>query len=253
MPITRFTQALLILGRGAEARPLLSHALEALGGPEDDHARLSLRISQGKVEVAAGNLEEARRTLLLARELAVKLGVRNRIGQVHNVLGDVARYSGDLYQAERNYREAHEVWSSLGVRDADVAALNQGLVQFELERFAASHETLLGVLRSSQESGRLVLVKYTRATLLPSLAGLNAWDHWDAQWPQIADLVSGKLVDLDIGRAAHVAARLAYDAGEFVRGDQAWTLSINQYRSADRTEIADAIQDEWDARRSAGV
>jgi len=253
MPITRFTQALLILGRGSEARPLLAHALEALGGPQDDHARLTLRISQGKVEVAAGNLEEARRTLELARELAVKLGVRNRIGQVYNVLGDVARYSGDLYQAERHYRDAHEVWSSMAERNADVAALNQGLVQFELERFAASHETLVRVLQSSEESGRPVLAKYTRATMLPSLAGLNAWDHWDAQWPEIAELVSGQLVDLDIGRAAHVAARLAYDAGEFARGDQAWRLSISQYRSAERSEVAEAIQDEWDARRSAGV
>ena len=253
MPITRFTQALLILGRGNEARPLLAHALKALGGSEDDHARLSLRIAESKVEVTAGNLDDARTALMAARDLAVRLGIRNRLGQVHNILGDVSRYSGDLYQAERHYREAHEVWSSLGIKDADVAALNQGLVQFELERFEASHETLLRVLRSSEDAGRLVLVKYTRATLLPSLAGLHAWEHWDAQWAEIGDLISGKLVDLDIGRAAHVAARLAYDAAEFERGDKAWRLSVTQYRSAGRPEIAEAIQDEWDARHAARI
>lgn len=128
-------------------------AAERAVWPEAEAAALS---STGRLQWAAGNLEEAQVSLNLALQRC--RAMRYRAGEAVGLgsLGQVHHDAGQLLAAERYYRRSLSICHETKSRNGQALSLfNLGVLNADLGRIATSLRHLEGALRISREMGLL--------------------------------------------------------------------------------------------------
>lgn len=227
----------LALGDPDGARHAYETALDRLP-PGADAQHAALLAALGNLAHRAGDPDRARALVTRARALHRAAG--NRSGEAHltNLLGDIARFRGDLSTAEADYRESLRLHGALGSFDALTTEANLALVLSETGHHAEARRGLENAIRRATAAGNHELVIMFNACLLPTLATQGAWPAWDAIMPSLDPLLAGAYVDPDIARTAERAARLATARGHPARAADAWRLAAAQLRGLGRDPTA---------------
>ncbi len=191
------------------------------------------------------DLSSAKMCLERVRDTATRAGQRSSLAYATNVLGEIARKSGDLAGAEALYREAAARYQALDDASAVYPLLNVGLLQVLRGAWTEAAATLGPVLAREERGGvQTVPACFARAVLLPCAAGEGAWDKVTEHlsWLE-AFLGEKKILDADLGRMAALAGSLTATAGREVLAVRCWTLARDQWVGlGDRDGTATADQ-----------
>ena len=233
---------LLASGRPAAAQTAYEAALVRSGGREGSLMKANVLSALADLERRGGDQERAARCASEARSIYQLIGAR--WGQAHaaNLLGDIARYQGDLSAAEAHYRESCQLYGGIGSFDAIAADGNLALVLIELGQSDEARRLLDHVVLRADGAHSHELSQIFRACQLPCLAADADWPTWDATFARIDALCSGALVEPDVARTACRAAEGATAQGDADRAAQAWDLAIAQFEGLGRVSDAEAAR-----------
>jgi len=231
-------------GRFDEAEAALSALTGKLSGTADDVRRGDVWRVKALIDRGRGRFSEARVIADRALALYRRSGSRLKISHGYNLIGDLARYSGEFEEAADAYRQAVHFGELGGSYDALTDELNLGVVLLEMGRFGEARRRLTAVVQRAERVRFKVLVVYGHLCLLVCEARDRRWAAWDTRWRAIAPIREGKLVDLDACRLAEMAAGQAVRSGAPDRAAAAWRLVADQYRRLGQPEKADAADAE---------
>jgi tetratricopeptide (TPR) repeat protein len=234
------------LGFLMEARQAYTSALRDADEATDGAAAVTPRIGLAQVSRQEGHLEQAMEELAAAREVADRLRLHNLLAQVTNLRGEIARYSGDLEEAEACYREAAALFRAFENSHAVYASLNLGVVLALRGDYAEGRlqmQQLLDDLLRRDEAPEKIA--YSRAVLLPCTAAAADWlayaEHHDEL---VAFLERSGARDEDIAQLARRAGTLALSRGELDVARQALGLALEQYRDLGKEDKAAEVEAE---------
>ncbi len=223
-------------GRLAEAEQLHEEALERLRGVDDPFTEGGILHTQTIIAWKRGKLDRAARHGARAMELFERTGDRYGLGNVSNTLGDVARYRGDLVEAENWYRQALRLKSAVASQ-ADDTELNLALTLVELGRYPEARARIEQVMQRARAVRHPVILAFCAVTMLPCDAYTADWFSWDARWEDMGLFTDGKLAEPDAVRALRLAADLAATVGEIERAQQAEELARMQEEALGRAAL----------------
>jgi serine/threonine protein kinase/tetratricopeptide (TPR) repeat protein len=191
-----------------------------------------------------GRLDEAAELNEPAYRDFMRLGERWAAGRSLNLRGEILRLRGDLAPAEDAYREALELMEALGAADGRaICECNIARVLVERGLYREARRELEKSALSFEAAGRKNALAWVRTVLLSCEATDRRWEAWDRHMTSIASLLgeSGYL-DLDIARAAQLAAEHALDAGEVERARAAYLLALGQWEGLGRGDDVAAVR-----------
>jgi tetratricopeptide (TPR) repeat protein len=217
------------------AEECLLHACEVFERAGDHYMAAAATQQLATALLFAGSLDKARQHATATLATAEELGARILVAEGLIVLGEIARHTGDLSDAERCYRQAHAIIASVEHRNQVVCELNLGLVLAMRGDFSAAREALLACEETVQAGSRLHLLVPLYGVLLACEAGLGGWGAFDAHAEQIHHLLTEQdMVDPDFAWAAQRAGELAAAAQEPARATVAFELALTQWRGLGR-------------------
>ncbi|MCA9488891.1 MAG: protein kinase [Myxococcales bacterium] len=167
---------------------------------------------RGKLDLAAAYVKRARETATTHGQLRV-------LAQMANLEGEIARYRGDLDEAERCYHEAVRAYALLYDDEGRFPVLNLGLVRVLLGRHDEATDMVLPLLEELEQAGNEpVMVAYCHSVLLPAAAGRFDVEGFrrHARALELFLTTSG-LADPDIARMCAIAADLVPDPRQATR------------------------------------
>lgn len=239
-------RALTDRGRLDEAKDAYVRAGRVYEKMNDYLSLASCGLGLGWVALTRGDFDEARRLIRGALSECERLGGRVLAAVSFNMLGEVERMSGDLKAAERSYQEAirrHRACGSIG--KSAVVQLNLAIILIEREQYARAKAAVSGVIETMQATGAHQFLGAAHLMLLACAASEERWDEWDERFARATELLdeSGQ-VYADLARLTTIAGRLARDAGQKKKSDDAYTLAGHQWRTLGQTERAAACDAE---------
>lgn len=232
-------QAIIALRRGdldgAEASSLRAATHFDLAG--DDAGRARCDLLQARIAEQRGHWGRAMVLNQAAQRRYGRLGVRSGLAECANHLGELARQAGELDTAERAYKEALRIWTTIGSGYVAFARANLGLVQYARGDLAAARESLIGALAGFEASGRLAPATEVNACLLACAAQRGDWPAFDQRLTATAALAhTGEFAHGDVARLTRTAGAHALEAGERGRAAQAWELARAQWARLGNTQ-----------------
>ena len=217
----------------ADALERAEAAFRALG---DDIRAAHSMLYQARVALSTQRQEEAAALVEAAKAELHAAGSRTGVADAVHDLGELARLSGDLGAAEGLYREARDLYETIGSAHVIYAELNLAMVLLARGGFLEARLLIEKVLDTSIAQGRQVIVAAAHVLLLPCLARAREWRAWDTHLAAARALLTElELVDGDIAQHAGLAARLAADQGQHGRATAAVQLAIEHYDALGRT------------------
>ena len=179
--------------------------------------------SLGQLRLVADGLKELGGTLVRAADTAVAVGVLEeahalyrRIGsaggaaEALNNLAEVARASGRLDEAERNYLASYEAMEQLGHAASIIPLLNLAQIQLARRDWTAAEHTVRRAVEACEQGGRRAGLLYALAFSLPPHAVGERWSAWDDALTRAEGLTAETgLRDEEIAAALELAATLA--------------------------------------------
>ncbi len=222
-------------GKFEEAEALHDEALDRLRGVDDPFTEGGILHTRIIVAWKQGRLDRAARHGARAMALFTRSGDRYGLGNVSNSLGDVARYRGDLAEAERWYRQALRLKNAVASQ-ADDTELNLALTLVELGRYPEARARIEQVVERARVVNNAVILAFGAVVMLPCDAYTADWFSWDARWHDMRLFTEGKLAEPDAVRALRLASDLAATAGELERAEQAEDLARLQEEALGRAE-----------------
>ena len=145
------------------------------------------------------------------------------------------RLTGDLTAAEKRYREALELFTSIGsTSDCLVPQFNLANILTTRGKYGEAKETLEKLAKTCQRRGILGLLALVHCALLPCEASQEEWAQWDARISEASRLLDETgVVEPDGALSLVLAGDLAEIAGEDRRGRHAFELALTLYTKLD--------------------
>jgi tetratricopeptide (TPR) repeat protein len=128
------------MGDWATARRLYERGL-SLAARLGDGGQMSVAlIGLGDVHTTEGRPEEAREALDTALRYAEENGLRARVANIHNNIGELEKDRNNFEAAEAAYRRASAMYTALHSPDLWIAQINLALVFLRRRDFAAARD-----------------------------------------------------------------------------------------------------------------
>lgn len=230
------------MGQLKSALTLLDEA-EQLARRVGDTSTVSLtQRTVGKVSI---ELKDYPRAITLLEDVlrqSDQVGDRHAVADILNDLGEVYRLTGDLTAAEKRYREALELFKSIGSEsDCLVPQFNLATMLVTRRKFGEGQEIFERLAKTCQRRGILGLLALVHCCLLPCKASREDWAQWDDHFSQASRLLDETgVVEPDGARSLVLAGDLADIAGEDRRARRAFELALTLYTKLDyQTEMED--------------
>jgi tetratricopeptide (TPR) repeat protein len=235
----------------AEANALFSLA-------SDDFRALGMNADLGMSALlraqVAKRLERYDEARALAREAQAILRAATCVGalpEVANELGELARLTGDLDEAERHYLEARAGYRAIGSAQAAVAELNIAMLFVMRSRYVEAEALLVPARDFLRRIGRRSLFAIANIALLPVAASRS---DWTAFAEYLADarsaLEATGIVEADAALMAIRAAELARDRGNPRCALDAYAIALDQLRRLSHSSAV-AVEREIESLRAA--
>jgi tetratricopeptide (TPR) repeat protein len=208
-------RALEYHGRVKEAGSAYSRALSLYEAHADRRGEGDARLGLASVANKEGRHDEAVAQATAAMARLTEQGSAWRILYCQTLLGEIARYRGDLEQAEGIYREVIARYERLvSPRQTALPRTNLALVLAAAGRFEEAARTLLEAEQGAQESGHVNLQRMVTLLRAWPAAALGDWAAVDRGLEVGEGLLAERVVDPDLARAAEQAGQLAKAAGQ---------------------------------------
>ncbi|MCB9551268.1 MAG: protein kinase [bacterium] len=220
----------------AEALLRAEAAFRALG---DDVKAAHTVLYQARVALSRQQPGEAAALVEAARAELHAHGSRTGVADAVHDLGELARLSGDLGAAEELYREARELYETIGSAHVIYAELNLSMVLLARGAFIEAKLLVERVLEAAQAQGRQVIAAAAHVLMLPCVARARDWRAWDSHFKAARGMLTElELVDGDIALHARMAAELAAEQGQASRAVGAMQLALDHWQALGRADEA---------------
>jgi tetratricopeptide (TPR) repeat protein len=230
---------LTLLGRFDEAWQQLTASLAAAEAVSDHRTQGDALVGLADLARRRGELAAAEKAVSEAYLHYQQAGHRTGRAVVASLLGDLARYAGDLDGAWRHYTESLALYAAVDSVDVPTAECNLALVELARGQAAEAQVRLLRAERMVWGGHELRVIIH--AVLLACAGALGDWAAWDVHMAAVGPLFEGRLAEPDAAAAAVEAAARAEAAGETARAADARRLAVVQYETLGRRDEAAAI------------
>ena len=191
------------------------------------------------IAIRARNFENARHHAMEARDAFRAVGHRTGEADALNVLGEIARFRGDLTTAESLYRQAVRTNRASESGYSVIFELNLSLTLIAREDWLNARRHLEACLQALRDQGRPGFCAGTHCFLLHCAAALDDWEAWDEHERQATELFEVvSIADHDFATALDHAGILAVAAGEMGRSRAAFALAAYQWERLGDAEAA---------------
>ncbi len=209
----------------------------------DDYAHCRSHDVLAHAALAEGDHDRAEKHALRAQELAEEGGFRAIRELCTMMLGEIARFRGQLERAERLYRRAAEGLDVLGHFAGLFARVNLGFLLVEEGRFPEAALELRACSTSPDLHGWHPMRSPLALALACCCVLEDDWDLWDTHLAQAIEAQERSgFVDTDVAKMAEHAAGLARVAGQLERSRRAQAIALQQWESLGRREEAEAAR-----------
>ena len=237
-------QAHCIQGRAHRGRFMLRQALELLANEDDPVGVAQCNLQLARAWLQDGDFDTAAEHARIALENYEASGARWFVGDCYNILGEIARLTGDLEEAERLYRRSLEEVTAVGKPTTAIARANIGFVQLERERYVEAKKTFVGILGEIRRGLSPLLGSHLHVALTVCAAMERDWAAWDRHYREARDVIGRtSYVDIDNARMAELSGELTLGAGKLERASRIYGLAREQYLGLGRQSDADGIAD----------
>jgi len=215
--------------------------------PDDNLAAFALRGWAATTRIQ-GDLELA--VQLTAQSLALykRVGSHFGIGAALNGLGEVERARDRLVEAAEFYREALEVYRSIGSASPGIdifPRMNLTLVLLLEGEVAAASSEVEKLAQLCDQLGLKGVLTGVRALQMGCCAGAKRWDEWDERVSAYQALQKDtKLVEPDLAVVFEKAAGWARDENENGIAEQCFSLALDMWRRLDDDAAAKRVESE---------
>jgi tetratricopeptide (TPR) repeat protein len=201
------------LGHGDAAEAMYLSTLTALDAPVHFAYAASPHLALAQLYQRRGDLVQAAAYARSAEDRARRWNLDQKLAQIANVAGEIARARGDLVEAERCYHEAARRYALYQDDAAHFPILNLGVVRVLLGRADEAHAMVWPLLQEFRRRGtEPTLAAYCCSVLLPTSA--EDPELFDGCLTELSEfLTSSGEVDPDIARMCEIAADLQSDPG----------------------------------------
>lgn len=189
-----------------------------------------------------GDFGTATRLMLEARICFETQGNRFATARCINDLGELRRHQGQLDEAEVYYREALELFESLGAADASTAQCNLGYLLIARTRYAEARELLEELVTSALSRERHIDRMWILCGLWACAGAQGRWQEWDHLQAQVLSLGASGLFDEDLARVTRHAGELARLAGQQSRARCAYSVALQQFEGMQKPGKAAEIR-----------
>ena len=219
-------------GRLEDASAGLQRALEMLRRTGRLEERAAMLKDLATCRMMQGALDDAERMCDRALALREPLGSPGALAPTWNLKGELARRRGRLDDAERCYERAVALYEEVGSTLAVGPRINLGLLEVERARWTEARGVLTEALEEAEGKGRESLAEVLQPILLACDAGLADWPTYDRRIGSVQAFEAGSSrVDVDTARCLDLAARIAREAGELDRAEQARAMATLHWRA----------------------
>ncbi len=204
----------------------------------------SLRVAQSysllaRCEFQSGEFEAARFLLEESRLRYHRAGARWGLATSANMVGELARATGDLETAEASYSEAAERFDACGSGDGVFARLNLGLTLAERGKPGRSLRQLDQVGQELKKGGRTAVLTALHVIRLFPLGSLGRWRRVANELDEAEEALKvAGMIDVDLAQFAVYAAALCDDKGRPKLARRIWKIAHDQWTAMGRDELA---------------
>ena len=235
-----------------EGKALLEQARETYEELNDLPGVIDCERTMYSIARQRGDLVEARRIAETLRGIQELRGHRWGLGLALECLGEVARHSGNLAEAEDWYRQSQVQFRSVSATDprAQASSINLGITLMGQGRFIEADSLLQEAAEVLKRHDSRALYGVALCMLAASAVGRRAWDEVDRLLLEgQAVLRPMRFADIDLAIVAVQTADRAEAAGERGRAKMILGLALEQYKLLGRDDDAAAIRERLTARR----
>jgi tetratricopeptide (TPR) repeat protein len=223
-------RALEYHGRVKEAGQAYARALALYEEHGDRRGEGDARLGLASVANKEGRQDEATAQATAAMARLSEQGSTWKILYCQTLLGEIARYRGDLAQAEAIYREVIAKYERLVCpRQTALPRTNLALVLAAAGRYEEAARTLIEAEQGAAESGHVNLQRMVALLRAWPAAALGDWAAVDRGLEVGEGLLAERVVDPDLARAAEHTGALAKAAGQRRRARWAAFLAERLY------------------------
>ena len=231
------------------AEAIATMGLETVDRTAVPHGAAQWQFSLAQVSRKRGDLPRVVEVAHATLAEYERIGIRDGMALATNMLGEAARYSGDLELAEQHYRRAYAVWRAIGSPKATPAAANLAHVFVSAGRFDEAWEIVSRALDERDTSNSGIVEIHVRALALACAAARLDPAGWDEQMAVARPLLQQAIVrDVDLALAFADASELATEAGWLARAREALGYALEQERALGRAEAVEELE-----RRQAAI
>ncbi len=228
-----------------EARELLAEARTTFEGLHDLPGVIDCERTLYSIARQQGDLVEARRIAETLRGIQELRGHRWGLGLALESLGEVARHSGELAEAEDFYRQAQAMFLAVSQTDprAHASTINLALTLMAQRRFEEADDLLSEAAQALKRHDSRALYGVALCMLAACAAGRGRWSSFDSYLERGAAILRPiGLADIDLAIAAMQTAERAEEAGEHERARMVLGLALEQYELLGREADAAAVR-----------
>jgi eukaryotic-like serine/threonine-protein kinase len=214
----------------------------------DEVAVAEARWGLGYVDLWRGRYEPAREHFEAMRAILARRGAAYRLADCYNALGEAARLSGRLAEAEQLYREALRLAEVYGTAGGIIGRVNLVLVRVAMGDIAACCEMLPDVIVECENLGQLAPIVGALAVTLTVRAhmpidsevpGVPTWDETIVRLERL--LSESRLRDGDCALSLTHAAEAMHARGDARRAAAAARLGCSVWQALGREDRVAAL------------
>lgn len=201
--------------------------------PDNNLAAYALRGWAATTRIQ-GDLNRAAELTAQSLSLYRRVGSHFGIGAALNGLGEVERARDRLVEAEAYYREALEVYRSIGSASPGIdifPRMNLALVLLLRDHIEAASTEVEQLAHLCQQLGLRGVLTGVRALQMACCAGAQRWDQWESRLLAYNELQKDiKLVEPDLAVVFEKAAYWARSGGENKVAEASLALALDMWR-----------------------
>jgi tetratricopeptide (TPR) repeat protein len=219
---------------------LTQKALELLRSAGDPEGVVDCLAALGTSRLQEGSLERSRSRFEEARTRAEELGLRHFTAEAMLGLGQIAWRQGASSQAERHFRDALELWTSIGSHSSAIASAYVGLMHLERLELAAARRAFERALPSARAGAAPRVARLVEAGMMAASANDSAPDRFDEHFRYLAEH-HGELSGMETPNAVFLAGQLWARNGDRDRARRAYDFARNQFLAIGAQKRADDV------------
>ncbi|MBV71355.1 MAG: hypothetical protein CMH52_08390 [Myxococcales bacterium] len=238
------------LGRARAATGDLQGAKDAFARAEKAFLSLNDVVQSAYCLIGLANVARQQEDFTRASELASAArsdfeaaGARAGVAATDHLRGDIARFKGNVTDAEEHYRSALELYELVGSRQSIRVELDLSFLLIGNRRFLEAKLLLDRIISTCQDAGHQVLETKAKTNLLAYLTHSEDWFQWDSTIDFIKQtLVRTGILDVDIAIQLESSGQGAISQGQSERGIVALELAVGIWQGLKRSEKVYRLQ-----------